>query len=166
MRDQRDTANFQHGTKPLLIKLDRTVDHNKPCCDNLAKILPGRGPHAAELSCANCNKHRGWLPHQALEFIRNASHRFGASDEPIILRDSSIGDCPLEKSDRGILVRNNTKHGEHDRDYCGSITVAGVEYWLSGWVKEGKKGKYLSLSVKSKDPVAGKSDAVPGLMSD
>jgi len=152
MRDQRDTANFQHGTKPLLIKLDRTVDHNKPCCDNLAKILPGRGPHAGALRCTGCGKFRGWLSHQALEYLKNVSQKSGAPDGPVILGDSTIGDCTLEKSgnNRGTLVRNNNKHDERDRDYYGSITVAGVEHWVSGWVKEGKKGKYLSLSVKAK----------------
>jgi hypothetical protein len=53
----------------------------------------------------------------------------------------------------GLLFRNHNKDPDDPkaRDYQGSITVAGVEYWLSGWVKEGQKGKFLGLSVKVKD---------------
>ncbi len=53
----------------------------------------------------------------------------------------------------GILFRNEDKDpdNERDRDYSGSITVAGVEYWLSAWIKQGKRSKFLSLSVKPKE---------------
>jgi len=54
----------------------------------------------------------------------------------------------------GILFRNNDKSKDSDRDYRGDITIGGVEYWLSGWIKEGKKGKFLGLSVKRKDAPA------------
>jgi hypothetical protein len=32
-----------------LIRLDRRTDREKPCCENLATILAGKGPHGAEL---------------------------------------------------------------------------------------------------------------------
>jgi hypothetical protein len=31
-------------------------------------------------------------------------------------------------------------------DYRGDATIHGHKFWVSGWIKEGKKGKYMSLA--------------------
>lgn len=52
----------------------------------------------------------------------------------------------------GSLFRNEKKASEKHPDYSGSIMINGVDYWLSGWVKESKTGKkFFYLSVKPKD---------------
>lgn len=51
----------------------------------------------------------------------------------------------------GSLFTNTRKETESHPQYTGSITVDGKDYWLSAWVKEGKSGKFMSLSVKPKD---------------
>lgn len=61
----------------------------------------------------------------------------------------------------GILFKNDRKTESKHPDYNGSITVDGVEYWLSAWIKEGQKGKFMSLSVKPKEEKA-KKPAAPG----
>jgi hypothetical protein len=82
-----------------------------------------------------------------------------------------------ENANRGILSRNDKQGNESRPDYRGSINVAGVEYWLSAWIKEGREGtklagqKYMSLSVQPKDaqpayapapaPVASPTPAAP-----
>ncbi|HMF20574.1 MAG TPA: hypothetical protein VKG24_00390 [Pseudolabrys sp.] len=148
---------------PLLVRLDRDMDREAPCCTNIAECRPGRGPHAAELCCAGCGRHRAWLPRQALDFVTTTVSRFGAPAEPITLRNSSIGDHAMAKTEydntnRGALFRDEEKHKDTDRDYSGTINIEGHEFWLSGWIKTSKKGtRFLSLSVKPKNAPAAKS---------
>ena len=56
---------------------------------------------------------------------------------------------------RGVLFKNDRKERDNHPDYKGSCEVDGVEYWLSAWIKEGKKGKFQSLSFKRKDEQRG-----------
>lgn len=57
------------------------------------------------------------------------------------------------KEGSGSLFKNDRKTSETHPDYTGSIMVNGKEHWLSAWVKEGKKGKFFSVSIgKEKQP--------------
>jgi hypothetical protein len=149
-------------TPPLRVRLDHPL---KTCCNNVAVITPGKAPHAAQLRCSECDAHRGWLPKQAFDFILENSRRYGAPAE-IVWRDRTIaiGDenMSLEKKydNGGLLFRNSDKETDKHPDYKGSLTIGGIEYWLSAWIKDGKRGKFLSLSVKPKEQhtAAAKSD--------
>ncbi len=48
----------------------------------------------------------------------------------------------------GALFKNDRKEKPSHPDYRGDITVHGRKFWLNGWIKEGQKGKFLSLSVR------------------
>jgi hypothetical protein len=158
------------ANSPLRVRLDRTIDQRMTCCgSNVASVHCGRGPHAAELRCANCGAHRGWMPKKAHAFLIQTAT---TPAEPIILRDHIIGNHQMEKrqyDNSGILFKNKDKQNEKDRDYRGELTINGVGYWLSGWIKEGKKGKFLGLAIKPKDaptksdkPIAEElDDAIP-----
>ena len=69
------TAGGLIGTK---VRLDRNIDRAKPCCKNIAVVGQGKAQHAGELRCADCDRHRGWLPRSALDFLTTLSTRFGA----------------------------------------------------------------------------------------
>lgn len=52
----------------------------------------------------------------------------------------------------GAIFPNRDKKGSSDRDFSGSATVNGIEYWVSGWVNKSKKGtKYMKLRFTEKE---------------
>ena len=58
----------------------------------------------------------------------------------------------MEKKDNsGVLFSNDKREKETAPHHKGNITVAGVDYWLSAWIKEGKSGKFMGLAVNPKD---------------
>jgi hypothetical protein len=74
------------------------------------------------------------------------------------------------KDGQGSLFKNDRKESENHPDYRGEINVDGQLYWLSAWIKEGKKGKFMSLSAKPKDDIGSNSkppkEKLPGNMQD
>jgi hypothetical protein len=78
---------FKHN--PLLgqhVKLDRPIDRERPCHGNICSIGPGKAPHAGELLCAQCGRHRGWLSKATAGWIESVVSRFGAPTSPIVVR--------------------------------------------------------------------------------
>lgn len=58
----------------------------------------------------------------------------------------------------GALFLNDRKAKASHPDYKGSMTDAsGQEFWISAWVKQGRKGEFLSLAFEKKEdaPVTG-----------
>jgi len=45
----------------------------------------------------------------------------------------------------GALFKNNKDGNDRRPDYRGDVTIHGVKYKLSAWLKEGKNGKFMSL---------------------
>jgi hypothetical protein len=77
------------GTPTLIglkVKLDRPIDRERPCCRNVCTIGAARGPHAGELRCSNCDRHRGWISKTTAQWIAHVVTRSGAPTTPIIVR--------------------------------------------------------------------------------
>lgn len=56
-----------------------------------------------------------------------------------------------DNTNSGILSRNDKGDNEKRPDMRGQINIEGKEYWLSGWTREGNKGRFLSLKAEPKD---------------
>lgn len=60
----------------------------------------------------------------------------------------------------GALFKNDKKESDKHPDYRGSITIDGVEYWQSAWLKKSKSGAtFMSQSFKRKDEAQSKPQA-------
>ena len=51
------------------------------------------------------------------------------------------------KPNTGALFKNDRKDSDEHPDYRGDLDVDGVAHWINAWLKEGKRGKFLSLSI-------------------
>ena len=56
-----------------------------------------------------------------------------------------------DNTNRGVLFKNDRKEKDTHPDYKGSINADGVEYWISAWMKDGAKGKFMSFSLTPKE---------------
>ena len=61
------------------------------------------------------------------------------------------------KDGQGSLFKNDKDGVETRPDYRGELKINGTIYRVSGWLKEGQKGKWMSLSADEKGayPVKG-----------
>jgi len=48
---------------------------------------------------------------------------------------------------KGVLFKNDRKEKENQPDYTGKITLGGKEKRLAAWLKDGQRGKFMSLQV-------------------
>lgn len=53
----------------------------------------------------------------------------------------------FDNTNSGVLFKNDRKDSEKQPDYTGKINVAGKELQLAAWLRDGKKGKFMSLKV-------------------
>ena len=61
-----------------------------------------------------------------------------------------------DNTNSGVVFPNDRKQKSSHPDFKGQCTIKTpdgelVEYWVSGWEKEGRKGPFLSLSFQIKE---------------
>jgi hypothetical protein len=50
-----------------------------------------------------------------------------------------------------VLFKNDKGDNPKRPDYAGTMNVDGIEFRMSGWIRESAKGKFVSGSVQLKD---------------
>jgi len=66
-----------------------------------------------------------------------------------------------DNTNSGVLFKNDRKTHPNQPDYRGSLNVNGDEFWVSSWIKEGKKGKFLTLALQPKESQVPDYDETP-----
>ena len=56
-----------------------------------------------------------------------------------------------QRDNSGSIFVNDRKEKDTHPDRSGTAMIDGVMYYVSGWIKEGQKGKFMSLAFKRKD---------------
>lgn len=68
----------------------------------------------------------------------------------------------------GSLFTNDKEGNDKRPDYRGDINIDGKNYRIAGWIKEGKKGAFISLKVddKAAPDMASRVDSKPAQQRD
>ena len=56
-----------------------------------------------------------------------------------------------QRDNSGSIFKNEDRKTDKHPHGTGTAMIDGVEYWVSAWTKEGKKGKFQSLAFKRKE---------------
>jgi hypothetical protein len=114
------TNNNVSGASSILgqrIALKRAKDRPCQCGCEEAIVAEGKGPHAALLHCAQCDRHRGWLPSLAAAMLVEVKKKFGsplvtikdAAASPGADAEATLNDarnCNPRAGERAIYMAN------------------------------------------------------------
>src|SRR6516225_7442619 len=159
--------------------LRRTVAVEEPCrqCGSAAAVIrPAPAPHAAALHCVDCGTHRQWIAPSDYAAVREFAVEVAASFGDLgaisfrgaIQRQDNQEATDMQKKDAfdnsnsGVLFRNDNKQSDKHADYRGEVNVAGIDYWLNGYVRASKKGiRFIAFKLKPKKQKATAAPAKP-----
>lgn len=57
----------------------------------------------------------------------------------------------MANDNSGAIFRNKRKEKDNHPDRTGQCVINGVEYWISGWMKEKDGEPYMSIAFKPKE---------------
>lgn len=67
----------------------------------------------------------------------------------------------MANDNSGALFANDKREKDTHPTHTGTATIAGVDYWVSAWVKEKNGRKYFSMAYKPKEQSNGRPPSPP-----
>ncbi len=61
-----------------------------------------------------------------------------------------MADQQYDNTNRGAMFPAREKRSDRSPDYNGKLNINGEEFWISAWVRDGRSGEFLSLSLGEK----------------
>ena len=71
-----------------------------------------------------------------------------------------------QRPESGVLFRNDKKTKDNQPDYQGEALIDGKLWKMSAWLKDGKKGKFMSFSFQPPYKGEGKATKTPQAQDD
>lgn len=65
-----------------------------------------------------------------------------------------------QRDNSGSIFVNDRKEKDTHPDRTGTAMIDGVMYYVSGWIKQGSKGHFLSLAFKRKEETPRRADPI------
>jgi hypothetical protein len=173
---QKRKAGADAAADPLIGRIVAVEEPCRQCGSAAAVIRPAPAPHAAALHCVDCGTHRQWTAPSDYAAVREFAVEVAASFGDLgaisfrgaIQRQDNREATDMQKKDAfdnsnsGVLFRNDNKQSDKHADYRGEVNVAGIDYWLNGYVRASKKGvRFIAFKLKPKKQEATAAPAKP-----
>ena len=66
-----------------------------------------------------------------------------------------------DNTNRGVLFTNDRKESDKHPDWKGRLNINGVDHWVDGWITQGARGEFISLSLGKPCDKQGAAPAKP-----
>jgi hypothetical protein len=92
----------------------------------------------------------GWLAAKHRQLAGDVEYDRVRDERRETAKEQQMNDRPADAG-TGALFKNDKKEKPSHPDYRGDCTINGRKFWMSAWIKEGQKGKYMSLAFRPAD---------------
>jgi hypothetical protein len=102
----------------------------------------------------------GWLAAKHRQLAGDVAYERVRHERKTAKELTTMTDTP-EDAGHGALFKNDKKEKPSHPDYRGDCTIRGRKFWMSAWIKEGQKGKYMSVAFRPAEEEAAKLKPKP-----
>jgi hypothetical protein len=110
-----------------LVGISVITPHRCKCGSNTYQLGNPRGPHRAELRCSKCDRHGGWLPNAAANFLEQTIQQFARPTQPVLVREQTFDSPRPSPGAGGGCFTQARRQGDKQMDmskYAGSAFLS------------------------------------------